>query len=114
MLNLSGLILPGSDIVFNDPEFINDRGEIVGNGILPSGNQHAILLLPCDGNHPGMDGCDYSLVDTTSAGQVRGPQAAQSSSVANENRDRPMGSRDRLDGRLIHGRRFPGMRPPNN
>jgi probable HAF family extracellular repeat protein len=46
MLNLSGLILPGSDVVFNDPEFINDRGEIVGNGILPSGNQHAILIVP--------------------------------------------------------------------
>jgi hypothetical protein len=29
-------------------EFINDRGEIGASGVLPNGDHHAILLLPCD------------------------------------------------------------------
>jgi len=40
----------------------NDRGEIRATGNLPSGNHHAILLLPCDENHANASGCDYSLV----------------------------------------------------
>jgi uncharacterized membrane protein len=30
---------------------INDRGEVVGVGILPNGDTHAFLLIPCDENH---------------------------------------------------------------
>ena len=63
MLNLTGLILPGSNVIFDDPTFINDRGEIVGNGLLPNGDQHAVLLIPCDESHRGVEGCDYSMVD---------------------------------------------------
>jgi probable HAF family extracellular repeat protein len=40
---------------------INDLGEIFTTGSLPNGNHHAILLIPCDENHPDVKGCDYSL-----------------------------------------------------
>jgi hypothetical protein len=37
---------------------INDRGEITAQGLLANGDQHAVLLIPCDENHPGVEGCD--------------------------------------------------------
>jgi len=56
---------------------INDLGEIVGIGLDAESYSHAILLVPCDANHTGMDGCDYSMVDasaiTTAAPAVQAP-----------------------------------------
>jgi probable HAF family extracellular repeat protein len=115
LVDLNTLVLPGTSMTVTSALLINERGDIGCLGLDPSDTiTHACLLIPCDQDHPGIDGCDYSMVDATTAAQVRGPQAAQSSSVANENRDRPVGSRDRLDGQLIHGRRFSSTRPAKN
>jgi len=46
MVDISDQVLPGSGFTFVEPVVINDSGEIVGNGGLPSGDMHAVLLKP--------------------------------------------------------------------
>jgi probable HAF family extracellular repeat protein len=60
-VDLETLVVPGSALTVIAGQLINDRGEIAGRGMLPNGNVYAILLIPCDENHPDIEGCDYSL-----------------------------------------------------
>ena len=56
MVDLNTLVFPASDIVVVDPYYINDRGEIATTGVLPNGDQHAVLLVPdgdCDDDCEG-------------------------------------------------------------
>ena len=57
---------------------INDRGEIAGGGMLPNGDTRAYLLIPCDEQHPGIDGCDYSLTEANPASQANPVMSAPS------------------------------------
>jgi len=63
MVDLSTLISPDSVLAPVVPFAINDRAEIAGTGLLPNGDAHAFLLIPCDANHLNVEGCDYSLAD---------------------------------------------------
>jgi probable HAF family extracellular repeat protein len=80
MVDLNELIPPNATLHLTLSETINDRGEIVGNGVDPEGNQHAFLLIPCDENHPNIEGCDYSLIAVAASDQPEPPQNAQLSS----------------------------------
>jgi probable HAF family extracellular repeat protein len=44
--DLTAMILPGSDIDVFEAWDMNDRGEIAAIGVLPNGDQHAVLLVP--------------------------------------------------------------------
>ena len=48
LYDLNTLIPPNSGFVIGDVNYINDRGEIAVTGILPNGDQHALLLVPVD------------------------------------------------------------------
>jgi probable HAF family extracellular repeat protein len=78
MVDLNTLISPNSTFHLYWAGFIDDLGEIGAFGMLPNGDSHAVLLVPCDENHPGIAGCDYSLVDASAAPSSR-PAATKAS-----------------------------------
>jgi probable HAF family extracellular repeat protein len=63
MTDLNAFAPPGSGLTLSFAGLINDRGEIAGVGLLPDGNTHAVLLVPCG---EGDEGCDYGLVEGSS------------------------------------------------
>jgi hypothetical protein len=70
MADLDSLIVSGSNLELTFAVAINYAGEIAGFGV-PSGCApedvdfcgHAYVLIPCDDEHPSIEGCDYSLVE---------------------------------------------------
>jgi len=81
MVGLNTLIPPGSGLQLNAAFNINDGGEIVGAGMDPSCSDpdhcdygHAYLLIPCDEQHPGVQGCHYSLAEDTTSQSPAGAQ----------------------------------------
>jgi hypothetical protein len=63
MIDLNLFVPPGSNLTLTDVETINNGGEMFGIGTLANGNDRAFLLIPCDENHPNIEGCDYNMVD---------------------------------------------------
>lgn len=70
IVDLNTLVPAGSPFYLFTSSFIDDRGEIAAFGTLPSGDTHAVLLIPCDENHTDIEGCDYSMVDASTAPAV--------------------------------------------
>jgi probable HAF family extracellular repeat protein len=85
IVDLNTLIPTNSALYLTNAIAINDRGEIAGFGN-PFGCfddvecGHAFLLIPCDDDHPDVEGCDYSLVHAAPAAP-RAAQANQSHQV---------------------------------
>lgn len=67
MADLNTLIPPDSSMHLSWAVYINDRGEITGYGVLPNGDVHTFLLIPCEENHADVEGCDYDMVDEAAA-----------------------------------------------
>jgi probable HAF family extracellular repeat protein len=78
IVDLNTLVSPGSGMDIIDAWQINDAGEIAAHGLLPDGDVHALVLLPCDEHHPGQCS-DYSLIessDSQSASNVSNGEVA--------------------------------------
>ena len=86
IIDLNTLVPPGTDMHVQTAAAINDRGEIVATGVLTNGDEHTVVLIPCDGDHPGVDGCDYSLVDAATAAQARGQVVEPPTAYEKKNR----------------------------
>ena len=106
MVDISSLLVPGSDFTIVDLFDINERGEIAGGAVLPNGDEHAVVLIPCDEDHPGVEGCDYSMLDATTAPQFRPAPITRpsASTIAGKLASSEMPARDRsLTGARFHG-----------
>jgi hypothetical protein len=78
IVDLNTLIPPGSSLQLTYAVAINDAGEIVGFGVAPGvppedyeTQGHAYILIPCDDNHSGVEGCDYSMVEPARSSMPR-------------------------------------------
>jgi probable HAF family extracellular repeat protein len=111
MVDLNALIPPDSSLYLQSPETINDLGEIAGVGLDSNGNQHAFLAIPCDRNHPNIEGCDYSRLDATASREIHPPQSARTASATSSKTELPlpgMKARSRFSTATRH-RRFEAL-----
>ena len=84
IIDLNTLVLHGSGLTVRIGYYINDRGEIAGQGVLPNGDVHAVLLIPCDGDHVDSKGCEEG--DSTAAQLGSAARAEVVSSPASPSR----------------------------
>ena len=69
-MDLNTLIPPGSGLQLTEADEINDLGEISAEGPDANGNNHVVVLIPCDENHSDVEGCDYRMVDASTIPQI--------------------------------------------
>lgn len=101
IVDLQTLVLPGSDVTISETNYINDAGEISGFGTNSSGDQRAILLIPCDEHHPGE--CeDYSMIEATT------PQTSAPSTIS-QGSESPAGTDNPSRNRFGRGYHLPGQ-----
>jgi probable HAF family extracellular repeat protein len=81
IVDLNTLVTTGSQLTLMFPLDINDRGEIAFNPTDANGNAHAVLLIPCDDDHPNVEGCDYNMVDASTLAARVSPTPEKSSSA---------------------------------
>jgi len=85
LYDLNTLISSNPGLAVGDVSFINDRGEIAATGVLANGDQHAILLVPCDEEHSELKGCDDDPREAVTETPARPAQTAQASAAAATN-----------------------------
>jgi probable HAF family extracellular repeat protein len=66
MTDLNVFVPPSSALTLTQATFIDDRGEITAEGVLPNGDQRAVLLIPCSAADEGCIESDELTVAATS------------------------------------------------
>ena len=84
MVDLNTLIPEDSGAPLYEADNINEHGEIVAGGLPagcsdPSACGHDYLLIPCDEDHPSIDGCDYGAAEAPPQPPAASPPTPQES-----------------------------------
>ena len=66
-IDLNRFLPPDSNLQLAEAHFVNDRGELVVVGILPNGNPHIVVMVPCTGSES--EGCRGAREDASVAQQ---------------------------------------------
>jgi probable HAF family extracellular repeat protein len=110
MIDLNAFVPASSTLALTQATFINDGGEITAEGVLPNGDQRAILLIPCDENHPDIEACDYSLVEESAIATTQATLAEPAPATTAQQKLTPGEMQDRIRAMMTRTRRF-GARP---
>jgi probable HAF family extracellular repeat protein len=70
MIDLNKFVPPGSGVTLTEATYITDNGKISVQAVLSNGDNHAGLLIPCDGHGVGCE--DGSRPVARSSSPVRG------------------------------------------
>jgi probable HAF family extracellular repeat protein len=110
LVNLNTLIPSGLGVILGGAINANGRGEIAAVGTLSNGDFRALVLIPCDEEHPDLPDCQYDLVETEIAAQLRPAQIAGPSAAANVGQFGPGYRTPRYRSALSrHNQRFDGL-----
>jgi probable HAF family extracellular repeat protein len=80
VIDLNAFVSPNSGVQLTVALSIDERGTIASLGVVPWGDQHVFVLIPCDEGHSDEEGCDYSPVDATAAAFQTSPAVRGASS----------------------------------
>jgi probable HAF family extracellular repeat protein len=105
MIDLNKFVPRSSELIVTDGETINDHGVIAGSGMLPNGDFHAIVLIPCGEVSADSDGCREAGEDRDSV-QTNSIPFEQSTPKANHRASRPQNLNALLE---KVGRRYRGF-----
>jgi probable HAF family extracellular repeat protein len=106
MIDLNTFVPLGSDLRLTAASTINDRGEIAVNALLPNGDQHAIMLIPCG---EGTEGCQ----DAAEA-SIATPQTSPAPLTTSQGRLMPNGRVPEWRVRLAQRYHIPGLGIPKD
>ena len=87
VFDLQTLIDGDSELTVNNATNINERGEIAGTGVLPNGDTHAFVLVPCEGDGP----CNHTASATVPS------QVSPVSALANRTSAKQNGESGRIN-----------------
>jgi hypothetical protein len=95
------LVAGSSEIAITGATDINERGEIFGTGVLPNGDSHLVLLIPCG---DGDETCGISAGATVS---TEGSPAPSTQNLTNPNRNKGEFGHTNSMWRSYHRRQMP-------
>jgi len=110
IVDLNTLISGNSQIFLYWSTFISDSGEIAAYGSLANGDTHALLLIPCDEEHTGIEGCDHEPVDAAVASQTSTAPVVLAQAAATQPSVTPSVVKDRIRALMLNrSRRFTSL-----